>query len=446
MSDVLTQIYNAVDPFRPLEPGDPAYVNCEAERGDANVLLDLGPEIVRSSRYTCQLYSGHRGAGKSTELLRLKADLEDKGCFVVYFAAVGDDGDIDAQDVQYTDILLACTRHLLEDLQNADPAPLISWFKERGKALYDIGQTQVVMESLNVKTLATQFAEITASIRAVPSQRSKIRDQINPHTITLVKALNEFITDAKAKLPPDKKHLVVIADNLDRIVPIHDDYGRNSHDEIFLDRSDQLKGLDCHLIYTVPISMVYSNRANDLKEVYGNPDLLPMVMVQTPDGQPHPPGIAKMQEVLIRRIQPFIPDVQLGRDIFENDAVVAQLCLASGGHVRELLLLMKEAMNRTEALPIPTRSVRRALATTRDTYRRTVEKGQWRVLVQVAKTRAIQNDEPHRDLLFRRCLMEYRYFDDDGTMQCWYDAHPLIKAIPEFEKAQAALETEATTP
>lgn len=441
MGDVLTQIYNAIDPFRPLEPGDPAYVHCEAERGDANVLLDLGLEIVRSNRYTCQLYSGHRGAGKSTELLRLKADLETKGCFVVYFAAVGEDGDIDAQDVQYTDILLSCTRHLLEDLKNADPAPLISWFKERGQALYELGQTELVMDdvSLNANILAAQFAQITASIRAVPSQRSKIRDLVNPHTITLVKALNAFIADAKAKLPPDKQHIVVIADNLDRIVPIHDDYGRNSHDEIFLDRSDQLQGLDCHVIYTVPISMVYSNRANDLKEIYGNPDLLPMVMVQTPDGQPHPPGIAKMQEVLIRRIRPYIPNVALGGDVFENDAVVTQLCLASGGHVRELLLLMKEAMNRTEALPIPTVAVRRAIATTRDTYRRTVEKEQWRVLAKVAKTRSIDNDEPHRDLLFRRCLMEYRYFDDEGTMQCWYDAHPLIKAIPEFQQAEAAL-------
>lgn len=446
MTDILTGIYNAIDPFRPLEPGDPAYVHCEAERGDANVLLDLGPEILRSNRYTCQLYSGHRGAGKSTELLRLKQDLEQKGCFVVYFAAVGEDGDIDAQDVQYTDILLSCTRHLLEELQNADPAPLISWFKERGQALYDLGQTKVVMESLDVKTLAAQFAEITASIRAVPSQRSKIRDLVNPHTMTLVKALNAFIADAKAKLPPGKQHIVVIADNLDRIVPIHDDYGRSNHDEIFLDRSDQLQGLDCHLIYTVPISMVYSNRANDLKEVYGNPDLLPMVMVQTPDGQRHLPGIAKMQEVLVRRIQPFIAEVQLGRDIFENDDVVTQLCLASGGHVRELLLLMKEAMNRTEALPIPTVAVRRAIATTRDTYRRTVEKDQWRVLAKVAQTRSIDNDEPHRDLLFRRCLMEYRYFDDEGTMQCWYDAHPLIKAIPEFQQAQAALAKEATPP
>ncbi len=445
MTDILTGIYNAVDPFRPLEPGDPAYVDCEAERGDANVLLDLGPEILRSEKYTCQLYAGHRGAGKSTELLRLKADLESKGCYVVYFAAVGEDGDIDPQDVQYTDILLACTRHLLESLKTADPTPLISWFKDRGKALYELGQTNIQMESLDVNVLASQFASMTANIRAVPSERKKIRDLVNPHTVTLVNALNEFIADGKRKLPPGKTQLVVIADNLDRIVPIYDDHGRSNHDEIFIDRCDQLKGLECHLIYTVPIAMVYSNRANELKDIYGNPDLLPMVMVQTPDGALHKPGLEKLKEILRRRIRPFVPEVRLSQDVFEGPEVVQQLCLASGGHVRELLLLTKEAFSRADRLPIPTRAVRRALAETRDTYRRTVEKHQWAILAKVAQRRQIDNDEDHRDLLFRRCVMEYRYYDDDGTMQCWYDVHPLIKAIPEFKSAQAAIE-EMTEP
>jgi len=440
MTDILTGIYNAVDPFRPLEPNDPAYVDCEAERGDANVLLDLGPEILRSEKYTCQLYAGHRGAGKSTELLRLKADLEDRGCFVVYFAAVDEDGDIDPQDVQYTDILLACTRHLLETLKDADPTPLISWFKDRGRALYDLGQTQIQMDSLDVNVLASQFATMAANIRAVPSERKKIRDLVNPHTVTLVKALNEFIADGKRNLPPGKTKLVVIADNLDRIVPIYDDHGRSNHDEIFIDRCDQLKGLECHLIYTVPIAMVYSNRANELKDIYGNPDLLPMVMVQTPDGTLHEPGLEKLKEILRRRIRPFIPEVRLGQDIFEGPEVVEQLCQASGGHVRELLLTTKEAFSRADRLPIPTRAVRRALAETRDTYRRTVEKHQWAILAQVAQRRQIDNDEDHRDLLFRRCVMEYRYYDDDGTMQCWYDVHPLIKAIPEFKAAQATMQ------
>ena len=190
------------------------------------------------------------------------------------------------------------------------------------------------------------------------------------------------------------------------------------------------------MVYTVPISMVYSNRANDLKEIYGNPELLPMVMIQTPDGALHEPGFEKMKEILRRRIRPFMPEVSLGRDIFEGEEVVKQLCIASGGHVRELLLLMKEAMNRANVLPIPTRAVRRAIAETRDTYRRTVEKNQWAVLAKVSQSRSIDNDEDHRDLLFRRCLMEYRYFDETDTLQCWYDAHPLIKGIPEFQAAQ----------
>ncbi|NJL45397.1 MAG: ATP-binding protein, partial [Leptolyngbyaceae cyanobacterium SM2_3_12] len=325
-------------------------------------------------------------------------------------------------------------------LTTADPKPLISWFKDRGKALYDLGQTQIQMDSLDVNVLASQFAAMTANIRAVPSERKKIRDLVNPHTVTLVKALNDFINDGRTKLPAGKTQLVVIADNLDRIVPIYDDHGRSNHDEIFIDRSDQLKGLNCHLIYTVPIAMVYSNRANDLKEVYGNPDLLPMIMVQTPDGALHEPGFEKLKEILRRRIRPFLPQVSLGKDIFEGPEVVEQLCLASGGHVRELLLLVKESLNRANSLPIPTRAVRRAMAETRDTYRRTVEEHQWAVLAKVARNRTIDNDEDHRDLLFRRCLMEYRFFDDDSNMQCWYDVHPLIKAIPEFKEAQTALQ------
>jgi len=438
MANVLTQIYNAIDPFKPLEPNDPAYVDFQAERGDTNVVLDLGREILRSNRTTCQLFAGHRGAGKSTELLRLKAYLEAKGCFVVYFAAVGDDGDIDPQDVQYADILLACARHLLEDLKQADPEPLISWFRDRGQAIQEVMQTRIDMDSLDINILAKQFASITATLRAVPSERRKIRDLVNPHTVTLVNALNDFVADGRRKLPPDKKKLVVIADNLDRIVPIPDDNSRTNHDDIYLDNSEQMRGLECHLIYTVPISMVYSNRANELKEIYGNPEILPMVMVQTPDGRLHSPGVEKMRQMIWQRIAQFVSDKSLDTEIFETPEIVESLCLASGGHVRELLLLVKAAINKVDTLPISSKAVRRAISETRDTYRRTVEQPQWRVLAKVAHTRSIDNDEPHRDLLFRRCLLEYRYYDENDDLQCWYDVHPLIKAIPEFKNAFAA--------
>jgi hypothetical protein len=85
--EILKNIYNAFDPFRALPAGDPVYVNCSEVRGEENILVDVGRQITLANRITHQLYTGHRGAGKSTELLRLQADLEAQGYKVVYFAA-----------------------------------------------------------------------------------------------------------------------------------------------------------------------------------------------------------------------------------------------------------------------------------------------------------------------------------------------------------------------
>jgi hypothetical protein len=434
--ELLSRISRAINPSEPVKPDDPTYVSCREERGDADVIDDLSVEILRGEDRTCQLYSGHRGAGKSTELLRLQKYLEEEGCFVVYFAAVGENEDVDPEDAEYTDILIACTRHLLEQLKVADPRPVLSWFQERLAGLRELGLTEIQSDGLSAEVGIKEIAKLSSTIRAVPSERKKIRNLVNPHTVTLLEALNEFIEDGKRKLPNGKNKLVVIADNLDRIVPIHQDGGRSNHDEIFIERSGQLRGLKCHLIYTIPISMVHSNRASDLQMAYGcNPCLLPMIMVQSPEGEIEQNGLNKLKELIARRIQPFLPHAKLEGEIFEDAEALTRLCLMSGGHMRELFLMLKAALNRTRSLPIPTKAVQRAITETRDTYRRTPLQDQWRILAKVAKTHKIENDQPHRDLMFRRCIFEYRYFDQEGEMQPWYDVHPLIKGIQEFKTA-----------
>ncbi|MDJ0725203.1 MAG: AAA family ATPase [Prochloraceae cyanobacterium] len=282
--ELIKGIYNAFDPFRPLKPGDSAYVDCQKVRGDSNIEMQLGKKIVFAEvsddkdNSTCQLYSGHRGSGKSTELLRLEKYLSDRDCFVVYFIA--DREDIDPEDAQYTDILLACTRHLLEKLRKTNPDPILNWLKDRWKDLQDLSLTTVTLDKLSIDAAITTFAKVTANLRAVPSQRAKIRSLVDPHTTTLLKALNEFIDEAKNQLPLGKNKLVIIADSLDRIAPTIQENGRTNHDQIFIDRHKQLKGLDCHVIYTVPISLLYSDRANDLYDNYGETQILPMIKVQ----------------------------------------------------------------------------------------------------------------------------------------------------------------------
>ncbi|MBW4582178.1 MAG: ATP-binding protein [Tildeniella nuda ZEHNDER 1965/U140] len=436
-SAVLDDIFNALEPYKPLEASDPAYVDCDAVRGDGDILDDLGNRIRKSRQTTYQLYSGHRGAGKSTELLRLKGSLETEGCFVVYFSAIEED--VNSGDIEYTDILLACTSHLLTELKRtANTKPLQDWLKERWEDLKDLAQTKVSLEGLDAEVAVNQFAKLTANLRTEPTLRSRIREKINPHTPTLIKALNEFIQDAKTKLPEGKTKLVLIVDNLDRIAPIYDERsGRSNHEEIFIDRSEQLKALDCHIIYTIPFAILFSKWANDLNQNYNDSKILPMIMVRSPDGEIHAPGVATIKQILAQRIQPFAADLDLETEIFESAAALERLCLMSGGHVRGLLRLAQEAVNRTETLPISAKAVQRAITEERDSYRRAVEEHQWDLLAAVSRDKQIQHDMAHRSLLFNLCLLEYSYLDEHGEKLTWYDVHPLIENIPQFKERRS---------
>jgi hypothetical protein len=440
---LLTDLTDAFNPFHPLPAGDPQYVDCQEVRGDDNITLDLGRNIQRSKQmtYQYQLYAGHRGAGKSTELLRLEDHLKKQGYFVVYFAA--DEQDINPEDTEYTDILLACTRHFLEAIKDADPKPLRDWMESRWNDLKDLALSEVSFETLNLEMQISQFAKLTANVRNEPSLRQKIREKVNPYTLTLIDALNEFIVNAKNKLPSKYSKLVVIADNLDRIVPFSKDPGgRSNLDEIFLDRSEQLKALKCHVVYTVPISMVHSNRAADLSNNYSNPpQVLPMIMVRKPSGEVHPPGLAKMKELIEKRVKQVDPHLSLETDFFDTAETLERLCLMSGGHVRNLMLMMQEAIKKTDNLPITAKAAKRAIANLRDVYRKTAGQNEWSILAQVSLSRRILNDEQHRNLLFSRCILEYRYLDEEEDIQSWYDVHPLIKGIPEFKEAVAILQS-----
>ncbi|NET69827.1 MAG: ATP-binding protein [Sphaerospermopsis sp. SIO1G2] len=429
----LKRLYNAFDPFRPLPAGDPAYVDCTNVRGDGDILEAVGREILYSDRITCQLYAGHRGAGKSTELLRLQQFLDEKGFYVVYFAT--DEEDIDPEDVQYTDILLACTRKILVAFKDQTNSPaILNWLKERWEDLKDVLQTKLSIDELSIEAQVTQLAKMTAKVRTEPTERYKVRQLINPHTTTLTKALNEFIQDVKNGLPSGYEELVLIADNLDRIVPVIQEDGRSNHDQIFIDRNEQLKDLDCHLVYTVPISLIYSDRATSLSDIYGNPQVLPMIMVQTPENELHPPGIDKVIEILQKRLSTVDSSKSIV-DLFENRESLEMLCFMSGGHARNLLLLMKEALKYTNTLPISKKALQRSISELRNTYKNTVYANEWSALAKVHHDKEITNDKLYRGLLFNRCILEYRYQEPSGETRVWYDIHPLIRGIKEFQTA-----------
>lgn len=440
--DLLTEIYSSFEPFQ--QPKQEVYVDCKEVRGGWDVLRELGRKITRSKQPTCQLYTGHRGVGKSTELLRLKEHLEQQQYFVVYFAA--DEQDIEPQDTQYADILFACTRHLVEAIKLNNHNPLLNWMKERWESLKDLALTELSFEGLTLEKQIAQFAKITTNIRATPDKRREMRQKINANTPSLVEALNDFIKEAKESLLTNYQGLVIIADNLDRIVETKREGEQSNYDEIYLNRSEMLRGLECHVIYTVPISMVYSERATRLEDNYDKPDVLPMVMIRNRDGSPNPTGLDKFRELITKRIKLINPDLAKSVDtqVFDSAETLERLCLISGGHVRNLMQLIQRAIDWTDELPITSEAVQIAIEEARDTYRNAILEDQWQILAGVCSLKHAENNEQHLRLLLNRCLLEYRYYDGKKKLQRWYNVHPLIEEIEQFQKALTQVKASST--
>ncbi|MFN6462280.1 MAG: P-loop NTPase fold protein [Nostoc sp. DedVER02] len=430
--DLHRQLYNMFNPFNPLEPGDLAYVDCQEVRGDGDIMMQLGSSIVLSDQLVYQLYTGHRGAGKSTELKRLKEYLEKKDFYVVYFAA-GDD--LEEEDIQHTDILLACTRYLIEALKDsANANKLVDWLKERWKSLEELASTEISFDQANIELGISQFAKVTAVMKSSPSTRQKIQQEVEKHTPSLIDELNKFLAEARRKLSDRYSGIVVIADNLDRIGLVFDQASqRSNHDQIFIDRSEQLKRLQCHMIYTVPISMVYSERATILEDRFGLIHSLPMIMTHTPDGREYQFGIDKLKELIEKRIHIVSKKLKLNQ-VFQDEKVIKDLCLMSGGHVRNLILLIRIALERTKTLPVSHKEAQRAITEMRKTYRNAINENEWQTLAKVYLSQQKSNSYDYNKLLFNRCILEYHLVENDN-IKPWYNIHPLIFDIEEFQRA-----------
>ncbi|ALG69190.1 AAA family ATPase [Beggiatoa leptomitoformis] len=421
MDSKFKQLYNTFSP-EPLPAGDEKYVDFQAVRGGSDV-LQLAHRIELSDKtMTCQLYSGHMGGGKTTELYRLVEALRQLGYQVVYFSAGG--MDVEPEDARYTDVLLACVRYLLQDLKAQSTEPLYHWLKERWDGIKEFLNSQVELNLELEAKLPLAFAELSSTIKVNPSVRSKIRDLLDPYTVTLVEALNEFIRLAK----PDSHKLVLIVDGLDKIVKVVTDEstGRTNLEEIFIDRSEQLKRLACHVVYTVPISLAHSTSAVELENRYGQRvEILPMITIRKRGTKELCEcGLKTLSELIEKRLQV----AALTLTDFLNEADLKRLCLMSGGHTRNLVQLVRTALEYSSSFPLSTKAVDKAIAQMRDTMRRSIDAHEWEKLAEVHRD---QDEKNYRDLLFRRVILEYR--DDDETT--WHDIHPLIEEIEEFKTA-----------
>ncbi len=429
----LSRFFKACNPSKTLVMGDVSdrqyYIDFSDVRG-CKIVEELQRTIIRISpeEPTCQLFTGHIGCGKSTELQRLKAELELAGFHVVYFES---SQDLDMADIDVSDILLSVARQVSVSLEaigiKVKPGYFANLFSEIG----DFLQTPIDLSAQ--AELSLGIAKITAKTKDSPQLRNQLRQYLEPRTNSILQAINEEVLDKAVEQLKyrGQKGLVVIIDNLDRVDMRPLASGRSQPEYLFIDRGEQLRRLKCHVVYTIPLALIFSNEYETLKNRLGGgiaPKVLPMVLVRQRNGSDHEPGMSLLRQLVMARAFPEITlNGRLGliTELFEQPETLDRLCRVSGGHIRNLLGLLYSCLQRQDP-PFSQDCLEAVIKDYRDDLLLAIGEEEWELLYEVVHKQSVKGESEYQRLLRSMFVFEYR--DPLGR---WFGISP---ALAETEK------------
>lgn len=148
-----------------------------------------------------------------------------------------------------------------------------------------------------------------------------------------------------------------------------------------------------------------------------------MVRVQNRDGILHPEGIELLRQMILARAFPDLPQPEraaLLSEIFDDVGTCDRLCTVSGGHIRNLLVLLYGCLQKQDP-PIQRDTLEEVIAIQRDSLTRAIHTQEWELLHQVKAQKAVVGEEGYQILL--RSLFVFEYRDDQGT---WFGLNPIL--------------------
>ena len=273
---------------------------------------------------------------------------------------------LDRYDVAPADILLAIVSELADTLRTKVGLELKdNYFTRR---LEEVKQFFLSDVELSEGTLSLGDTKLKIQrLKRDPAARQRVREALQPQMSTMLEEMNTVFDEARIALKKIKPQadgqsytdIVLILDNLEKIQRMNGQKeGLESQRELFIERAPQLTGLQTHVIYTVPLRLVRSD-GPQLQQPYGiAPFVLPMVkVIERGTQRPFQSGTDCLRVLLKKRLSGLALD-----EAFTPEAVDF-LLKYSGGHVRNLMMFVREACTYGE----------------QDVSWRDVEKAQWMI-------------------------------------------------------------------
>lgn len=421
------------------------WVDTEEARGSGAVLklveqlrqAHSQPDPVKA------LFAGHSGSGKSTELVRVKREID--ALYYVVIARIGDRYSLPTVD--YRQLLFFCASQLVDvgaqvdaEVEKDEAQNLLAWFDERTREEVKKEGVQMAVEAgAKIGFFTTLFAKVSGKIYSGGDTRETVSKHIEDRLDQLRINMQVIVRSIEKKL--GTRRLLLVLEDLDKIED------RDQGCKLFFEHRRQLLDIPCSVIFTFPIALWYEQEAGVLN--YPIRYLLPMIPVALP-----PSGVSQSDAAGRRKAdagrealrQVFFQRLDEGANLIAPDAL-DDLITYSGGVLRDLLYMLREAAIGAKIkgrARIERDDVREVVHLLREEYANRLSPhpyGGTEVTIEdIKKVLGNSGDWPKwpwrvdqtvafKMLLQSLCILEY-----DG--QRWFGLHPAMREYLELQDAE----------
>ncbi len=394
-------------PLKPGKNGKPNPFYIDRPRNPISELTDalLAP-FYRPPKF---FFSGHRGCGKSTELLHLLSNPEISRKYWPINVSIREEADI--IDLDFRDVLLAIGGRLFREYRKKGGQLPDQLLKElngwKGKVEKEIstileGRTSDVELSAGIDAF---FANAGMKMKLEPATRVELRQVVETDITGLISIINHVATAIYSR---ERRIPLILIDDMDKP-------DLEKARAIFHDRREIMMQPNCAIVYTVSSALFYSKEFDAIRDqavFLQNIELHPPMDPNTH----HQEGYDTLRQFV---------HVRMAAQLSDEDALEAAISY-SGGVFREMARIMRTSIGRARrrrAGRLDCSDVEWAATEIRNEYRRILDKEDIKLLKKVADNNRLEYTDRLRPLLQLLALLEYR----DG--ENWCDVHPVLRKL-----------------
>ena len=374
---------------------------------------DLVAEIATAIDFTAggsvQLLSGYRGAGKTTELLRLKRELDREVYLPVYF---------DIEDYFNPELPLEAATFLVGLAAGfVDNCEEIDGLKHN---LYRRVQTFFQRLNIDAELSASVSGgsaslDLRATLRDDESFRAQVKKALESNRKTFKEEMHAFFNDLENSLPGNTPP-VFIVDSIDHYRGRSSTFDevRDSVEALFSHYASELALPGMHVVYTVPVYVKPTGWGGEVWPVLN-------VKVRERSGEDCQEGIDLLRQVLAKRAPNGDVERLLG---VETDRVIR----ASGGLFRDLFRLVAGLLLKNGPLPVRPEDVDQVERQQRSQAVAGLTQEQWEILRQVKETQQLIVPRELTSEAWTLQALGYVLCYRNGTVD-WWGVNPLLEPL-----------------